>query len=315
MLLSVVIPLFNKERSVARAIESVLHQSHDEWELVIVDDGSTDRSGREAAAYLSHRRISIVRQDNAGVSAARNSGVLASRGDYVCFLDADDEWSPNHLANLASLIRLNPAAVLFTAKSMRVDESGQFSLPRGEDEPAYPGKLDDFFETYRRCSLVVNSSSACVPRHAFNAMGGFPNGKTTGEDVYVWFRLAGMGDVMFCPEPSVTVHLDGENRSAARKNPLLPYQIEYFLDEGRIVDFPDWQRTQALKALLRSALLNCAGASLGGNRRLAFAYLRPVAKYSLFSAAAVAVIAVAPKPVLKCAQAYRRRSTSRSEAR
>ena len=99
MRFSVIIPLFNKAPYIKKALESVRSQTFSDFEIVVVDDGSTDNSFTEAKSLLedSDVRYQLKHQDNAGVSTARNNGVSLSKGDYLCFLDADDWWAPSFL--------------------------------------------------------------------------------------------------------------------------------------------------------------------------------------------------------------------------
>ena len=111
MLISVVIPLFNKADAILSAVQSVQSQTWTDWELIVVDDGSTD-GGAHLVAALSDSRISLVSQANAGVSVARNTGLLRARGDWVALLDADDYWREDHLARLAELALRYPDAAM-----------------------------------------------------------------------------------------------------------------------------------------------------------------------------------------------------------
>ena len=95
-MISVVIPLYNKEKQVAHTLQSVLRQTFQDFEIVIVDDGSTDHSVEEVEK-VRDTRIRLVHQQNAGVSAARNRGISEAKYDLIAFLDADDEWKPEYL--------------------------------------------------------------------------------------------------------------------------------------------------------------------------------------------------------------------------
>ena len=104
---SVVIPLYNKEQYICRAVDSVLNQTYEQFELIVVDDGSTDRSA-ELVENIKDDRVRVIRQDNQGEGPARNSGVLAASNHWVAFLDADDAW-------LAALLALCIAVVAVEA--------------------------------------------------------------------------------------------------------------------------------------------------------------------------------------------------------
>ena len=110
---SVIMPLYNKERYVKKAIESVIAQTYRDFELIIIDDGSTDNSLEVVRGLkIEDRRLKILTQSNSGVAVARNNGVAASEGEYMCFLDADDWWEANFLEEMDRLITEYPEAGL-----------------------------------------------------------------------------------------------------------------------------------------------------------------------------------------------------------
>ena len=109
MKFSIVIPLYNKEKHVARAINSILNQTYQDFEIIIVDDGSTDFSYEEVKK-INDPRIKIIRQKNLGVSSARNTGIKEAKNNYIGFLDADDKWKPDFLETIKKLIKDFPGA-------------------------------------------------------------------------------------------------------------------------------------------------------------------------------------------------------------
>ena len=216
MKISIVIPLYNKERSIKRAIKSVLNQTYRDIELIIVDDGSTDNSLLKAKE-IEDDRIFIYRQENQGVSAARNKGIELSRSCYICLLDADDEWLPNHLENIVKLIKKEPNAGLYLSRFAEYDAKGEYFLGNISLPENYIGEVYDFFRTFANSRSLVCSSNSCINKEFFEQIeGGFPIGRKVGEDIYVWLRLALISKVLFSSEVTSLIHRDAENRTENR---------------------------------------------------------------------------------------------------
>lgn len=186
-LFSVVIPLFNKREFVRRAVESVLAQTHRAFELIVVDDGSTDGS-HEALASVVDDRFRLIRQANAGASVARNRGAVEARNDWVAFLDADDLWLPDHLAETADIIAVFPDSGFVATGTITIDKIDQI----GAIPQRIPNirRIDYFLEASRSVNRV-SSSNVSVSRAAFVAIGGFDERYNAGEgeDVDCWARL------------------------------------------------------------------------------------------------------------------------------
>ena len=216
MKISVVIPLYNKQRSIKRAIKSVLNQTYKDIELIIVDDGSTDNSLLKAKE-IEDDRIFIYSQENQGVSAARNKGIELSSSCYVCLLDADDEWLPNHLENIAKLIKKEPNAGLYLSRFAEYDAKGEYFLGNISLPENYIGEVSDFFRTFANSRSLVCSSNSCINKEFFEQIeGGFPIGRKVGEDIYVWLRLGLISRVLFSSEVTSLIHRDAENRTENR---------------------------------------------------------------------------------------------------
>lgn len=190
--IDVVMPLYNKRDYVEAAIRSALAQ-RGLHELIVVDDGSTDGSA-DIVANLAREdaRVRLLRQANAGVSAARNRGVQASTAEYVAFLDADDLYLPGFLDQVAALAACYPEAGVCGTAYRRFAGDAEAALAAGETGPrdAVGRLVPAFFDEWARGSFFF-TSSVCVRRQALLALGTlFPAGERLGEDQDVWFRLA-----------------------------------------------------------------------------------------------------------------------------
>ena len=190
-MISVIIPLYNKAPYIASTLQCVLQQTYTHYEIVVVDDGSTDDSVARAES-VSDERIRIIRQPNSGVSAARNRGVEEARGDYVAFLDADDEWKPNYLQTQIDLVRKYPQCSVFASNYEFRNVEGKVTntiinkLPfEGTD-----GILDNYFEVASCSHPPLWTSAVMVRKTAIQSVGGFPVGIKSGEDLLTWARLA-----------------------------------------------------------------------------------------------------------------------------
>lgn len=198
-MISVVIPLYNKERQIAATLRSVLGQTFRDFEIVIVNDGSTDGSATEAKK-LEDPRIRLLEQENAGVSAARNRGAAEAKGEFIAFLDADDAWRPDHLQTLYGLSRKYPQCGVFACRYELVDSNGAHTpavirkLPfAGED-----GVLTNYFNAAYCSSPPLWTSAVMVRKEALRTVGGFPVGISHGEDLLTWAKLAAGYDIAYC---------------------------------------------------------------------------------------------------------------------
>lgn len=218
---SVVIPLYNKELSIGATLASALAQKDVAFEVVVVDDGSTDRSA-EIVAAVADPRLRLIRQANQGASAARNRGVAEARGVFAAFLDGDDLWDSDFLATISTLVALFPDAGVY-ATAYRVD-AGQGRVRPVQLHPALaargPGLMPDYFSAATFGEQPFYTSSTCVRCTAFLASGGFAVGVTHGEDLDQWARLALANPIAFTPEAKVTYRTGAENR-AMRRFPAL----------------------------------------------------------------------------------------------
>ncbi|WP_394752639.1 glycosyltransferase family 2 protein [Crenothrix sp.] len=189
--ISIVMPLYNKAATVAQSIASVLDQTVSNWELVVVDDGSTDE-GIAVVSALQDPRIRLVLQVNAGVSAARNKGIAESRTDLIAFLDADDVWLPTFLESILALQKDFPQAQWFATSYFIQEPNGSSSQARFNNSAAgfSRGVLKDYFNVAIQSEPPVWTSAVAVNKGAIVQIGGFPVGVASGEDLLTWARLA-----------------------------------------------------------------------------------------------------------------------------
>lgn len=193
---SVVIPAYNAAWCVGKAIDSVLAQTFTDFELLVVDDGSTDDTASALARF--GKAIRVIRQHNGGLSCARNAGIRASRGEFVAFLDADDWWLPDKLARQVTLMRAQPT-VGFVSTAARVENlEGQLlnvwacTACKGPFLPCLFGANGD---------VAGSGSAVMVRRLLFDQVGGFDESLRSLEDVDMWMRLAAVAGYACIDEP------------------------------------------------------------------------------------------------------------------
>ena len=183
-------PLYNKASYVRKAVESVVGQTYKDWELVVVDDCSTDGSG-DVVASFTDSRIRLVRlEKNAGVGAARNRGVTESTSHYLCFLDADDWWEPAFLKEMVALIEHHPNAGIYGTGYYIVKNGRKRLAPIGVDEGFTEGEINYCRVYAKTLCMPLTSISVCIPRDVFAKEVGFPTDVKLGEDFLLWLHVA-----------------------------------------------------------------------------------------------------------------------------
>lgn len=189
---SVVIPLYNKGPHIARALESVLAQSMKDFELVVVDDASTD-GGADIVRHHPDGRIRLIRRDRPGPGghAARNAGIRAAAAPLIAFLDADDAWEPLHLETILRMRAAFPQAGAYTTARRTVNRGGRIALIDyyGVPEAPWEGIVPDYFTAVAK-STLIGTSVVAVPKDVFAAVGTFLEGVPKGGDIEMWFRIA-----------------------------------------------------------------------------------------------------------------------------
>jgi glycosyltransferase involved in cell wall biosynthesis len=308
---SVVIPLYNNGRHVARAIRSALDQTCPDFELVVVDDGSTD-DGASVTETIRDDRIRLIRQANAGVSVARNRGIAETTADLVAFLDADDEWLPEHLATIKRLAKKHPECGAYATAYEEIDARNrrQRRTYNGLPQSPWEGVIPSYFR-----SSPLWTSAVAVPRRVLDAVGLFPVGDRVGEDLVVWCQIALRHPIAFSTQVTAVYHRETENSVTKTRRVLEePSEIHIIKAALETGQFPAGvTRTDLIEyanmRLLDRALRNVRN----GHRREARALLRKVHETRTCRGLVFrwTLLSYLPTPVLGVALALRQLAGSR----
>jgi glycosyltransferase involved in cell wall biosynthesis len=212
---SVVIPLYNKEKSIGNTIQSVLNQTFQDFEIVVVNDGSTDDS-LQVVENINDSRIRIINKPNGGVSSARNRGVKEAKYEWIAFLDGDDVWDSSYLEEMNQFIEeYSEADVYGCAFDDIVNEKSikrNFYLPEN-----YKGYISNYFQ-HALNSLLFWPTSTIISKSAFLDVGGFDERINLGEDIDLWIRLAYHNKVAFYNKVLAHYNFDGPNRAMNKRH-------------------------------------------------------------------------------------------------
>ncbi len=250
---SVIIPLYNKARFVERAMQSVLGQTHEDFELIVVDDGSTD-GGAAIVERCRDRRVRLVRQANAGPGAARNRGLAEARGEFVAFLDADDEWLPEYLEKALACLEGPAREAACVSAGYMLHPPGRSMEPlwrrRGLQEGVYrvTPDMSPLFVVHLLAYLTPCTTVARTD--VVRRWGGFfDEGKCLyGEDAYLWLKVLLHEPVAVRLEPLVRIHADASNLSGNLRGPR-PVEPLLLFPAGLATECP-----ASLRPLLKDVL-------------------------------------------------------------
>lgn len=276
---SVIIPAFNAAASLRRAIDSVLGQTFRSFEVIVVDDGSSDHTSDVARSYGN--AVRLLTQDNQGVAVARNHGAASATGDWLTFLDADDWYYATRLHAHGELIRQYPGLELFTADYDYINESGAFL---GASMEQHPSGRSARAKAAGEASTVLDSASELesfvadhfgdthtltVRAKLFNAVGGYPSGFKVCEDVHLLIRLVAKAKRIGVSCQSLAAYfIHGE--SATRRDKLTA-QLENIRTLKDLKSFEHSFSSPINKGLqkrMRHARLDLASAYLRNGRRI-----------------------------------------------
>ena len=259
---SVIIPVYNRRDLVLRAVRSVLNQRLENREVIVVDDASQDGSADAVRSAFGDAVRVLQLDDNVGVSAARNRGMLAARGEWLAFLDSDDEWLPNKLLRQEAALRDSGLLVCHTNEIWV--RNGVRVNPHKHHQK-YGG--DIFLKALPLC--VMSPSSAGVHRSVFERIGGFDEELPACEDYEMWLRIAARWSVCYVEEKLIVKyggHADQLSQAYYAMDRFRVYALDRLLMSS--VELAEEKRQAALQMLLRKARIVHKGAEKRGNSAL-----------------------------------------------
>lgn len=231
---SVIIPLYNKVEYIERAILSIINQTYQNFEIIVVNDGSSD-NGEIIVKSIKDRRITLINQQNQGVSIARNNGVNYSNYDFIAFLDADDIWDLDFLSELNILINKYPDSGIYGINHYCkfANDKVSFENYKWLFQGKKNGLIEDYFKTFAKLGKSpFSNSGCCFPKEVFLKVGGYQPGIRTTEDSDLWCRIALNFAVAFSIQPLVTYYLEIPNNTR------------------KIIEYQDFQVSQTLQEYL-----------------------------------------------------------------
>ena len=228
MNISVVIPTYNRVELLKRSIDSVINQTIKPFEIIIVDDGSDD--GTEAMVKKKYDSLKLIKQKNKGASAARNTGIKASSGEWICFLDSDDEWKNNKLEKQITFVANNSDYKFFHSNEIWIKNGKRINQKKKHKK--YGGDI------FKKCLDMcrISPSSVLINKNIFEEIGFFNENLVVCEDYELWLRICNQYKVFFIDEPLI---------------------IKYGGHQGQLsysIDSIEYHRIKALEYLLSTGL-------------------------------------------------------------
>lgn len=241
-LISVVIPVFNGEKTIQETIESVLKQTFTNFELIIINDGSQDLT-LEVISSIKDNRIQVYTYSNAGLAASRNRGINHATGDYIAFIDADDLWTSDKLEAQFHALKANPNAAVAYSWTDYIDENSQF-LGKGSHVTVNGNIYPHLLLT----DLLENGSNPLIRKQAFVEVGNFDESLGAAEDWDMFLRLASRYHFIAVSYPQVLYRISANSMSAN----ILQQERESL----KVIERAFKQAPQPLKYLKKSSLAN-----------------------------------------------------------
>lgn len=282
MRVSVVVPVYNGERFLIESLESALQQSYPELEIIAVNDGSTDGTGRILNGYAS--KITVLEQPNRGHGAALNAGVARSTGSYIAFLDADDIWDPYKIERQVDLLERFPSAMGTYCDHRRIDEQGKVVGVTGAlGQSRVSG---DVLASLIAGNFIISPSAVVLRREAFYEAGAVEekNPELGSKDYGLWLRLAVLGPIVYQAETLLSYRVHENSMSGAMGYRRILSDLQAVRDLGPAIDqYADSAvRRQYQERLFELHMGAAWYYRLQGHRHLALKMYREAGRHSGF---------------------------------
>ena len=269
---SIIIPLYNKEKTIKRTIQSVLNQTYTDFELLIIDDGSTDNS-LEAVSSISDSRIKVYSKKNEGVSSARNFGLSKANFHLIALLDADDFWCNTYLSEMHHIVTDNIFYNVFACNYNINLGSERYYIPKFNISGQVSIIPVDKYCQYSKNDTILTSSSVIFNKKVIDVVGFFDTNLTHGEDLDYWIRLSQYFEIVFLNKVQVTYNYDAPNRSVCK----VPEFQQLIVSKYNLIG--DFDRD---KFISKSAYRFAIFFLINGNTKDALLCAKRIRKYSVF---------------------------------
>lgn len=250
--IDVIIPTYNRASTIERAVQSVLNQTHKLFNLYIVDDGSTDETHQKVSSYLSDR-VHYLRQENKGVSSARNLGIRTSHSPWVSLLDSDDEWLPQKLAIQLKHINENPAIRFFHSNEIWIRNGVRVNPPARFDK----SNNDIFRRSLETC--LISPSTTIIHRSLLTGLNGFDESFEICEDYDLWLKILATESVGFIPDYLVKKYGGHEDQLSLKFPAMDLWRITSMLNLLQMPGISEKIATQVESEIEKKAPIMLAG--------------------------------------------------------
>jgi len=283
--ISVVIPLYNKAPHISRAVLSVLNQTEQDFEIIVVNDASTDGS-EKIATGISDSRIKLFNRETPGPGghAARNMGIFHSHANIIAFLDADDAYKPAFLETILQLQNRYHQAGAYSTSYEIITENNEVVLPRLRAVPHdfKEGIIPDYFKAENGNSPVWTSATA-IPKKVIREAGGFPEGIPRGGDIELWAKIALSYPVAFTSRICAVYYKNASNRIGHSEPTFSAERIAALLDNAADMNLPGFVNKQSLGEFKDHLLIYSAKEFLANNEHKTARKLLQMCQSELFS--------------------------------